>query len=50
MIQDDAIGKWYDDQRKKADEIREKLKQPNLSEKEIKQLKQQLEQALYVGD
>lgn len=47
---DDAIGKWYDDRRKKADEIREKLKQPNLSEKQIKQFKEELERALYVGD
>ena len=49
MIEDE-IYRWYADQRKKADEIREKLKQPNLTEKEIKKLKHQLELALYVGD
>ena len=46
----DDIGQWYEDQRKKANEIREKLKQINLTVKEKRKLKKDLELALYVGD
>lgn len=43
-------GDWYDEQRRKADELRLKIELAKLRGEPIRKLEQDLESALYVGD